>query len=193
MLDALFPKTRQRVLALLLGQPERAFATRELINLAGAGSGAVQRELERLVGCGLIVASSVGSQKRYSANRAAPLFEELRGIIDKTAGLAEEIRLAVQSLAPPPVFAVLYGSVPKRSDTATSDIDVLLVGDGLTLEHVFAALQPAETRLGRRVSPTVYTREEFQKRRAAGHPFLTKVLSGPHVVLFGSEDAVAPR
>lgn len=193
MLDALFPRTRQRVLALLLGQPERAFATRELINLAGAGSGGVQRELERLVGSGLVSATVVGNQKRYSANRSAPLYEELRGIIDKTTGVAEVVRLAIESLAPPPMLAVLYGSVPKHSDTAASDIDVLLVGDGLALEHVFAALQPAETRLGRRVSPTVYTSEEFRKRRAAGHPFLTKVLSGPHVVLLGSEDAVATR
>ncbi len=48
--DALFPRTKQRVLALLFGQPERQFATSELIRLAVAGSGAVQREIERPVG-----------------------------------------------------------------------------------------------------------------------------------------------
>ena len=56
-----------------------------------------------------------------------------------------------------------------------------------------AALQPAEARLGRRVSPTVYTVEEFERRRKSRQPFLTKVLSSKHVVLLGSEHAIAAR
>ncbi len=46
---ALFTTTQQRVLALLFCQPSRSFRTGELIQLTGAGSGAVQRELKRLV------------------------------------------------------------------------------------------------------------------------------------------------
>jgi len=96
-------------------------------------------------------------------------------------------------LAPAVRFAVLYGSVAKETDRATSDIDVLLVADGLALEDVYTAFQPAEQRLGRRVSPTVYTPEEFQRRRKARQPFLTKLLAGRHLVLLGSEDAIAAR
>ena len=54
----------------------------------------------------------------------------------------------------------------------------------------FAALQGAEQRLGRRVSPTLYTSEEFLSRRRAGQPFLRRVLEGKHVVLIGSEHAI---
>jgi len=73
-----------------------------------------------------------------------------------------------------------------------SDIDVLVVSDDLTLEELFTALQDAERDLGRRVSPTLYTTDEFRRRRRSGHPFLTRVLDGPHVVLAGDLDAVAP-
>ena len=59
--------------------------------------------------------------------------------------------------------------------------------------RVFDVVQPAEQRLGRRVSPTVYTTEEFLRRRKARHPFLTRVLSGKHIALLGSEDAIAAR
>ncbi|MDB4961555.1 MAG: transcriptional regulator [Myxococcales bacterium] len=187
--DALFPRTKQRVLGLLFGQPERAFGMMELIELAGSGSGAVQRELERLVHSGLVLTSFVGTQKRYQANQAAPIFNELRSIVQKTGGVPQVLRSALEPLAARLRLAVLYGSVAKGADTALSDIDVLLVSDDLALEDVFAALQSAEDQLGRRINPTLYTTEEFKVRRSANHPFLCKVLNGEHVVLLGSEDA----
>ena len=52
--DALFPGTKQRVLGILYGQPDRSFYASELIKLANSGSGAVQRELVTLTGSGLI-------------------------------------------------------------------------------------------------------------------------------------------
>ncbi|WP_148039402.1 winged helix-turn-helix domain-containing protein [Acidithiobacillus sulfuriphilus] len=92
--DALFSATQQRVLALLFGHPGRSFFTNELIGLVGAGSGAVQRELRRLAESGLVTVTRIGSQKHYQANPAAPIFDELRGIVTKTLGLAEVLRAA---------------------------------------------------------------------------------------------------
>jgi len=84
----------------------------------------------------------------------------------------------------------LYGSVAKELDTAKSDIDVLVVSDALRLEELYEALQAAEARLARRVSPTLYTSAEYRKRRRAKHPFLAKVMAGKRVILVGTEDAV---
>jgi predicted nucleotidyltransferase len=189
--DALFSRTQQRVFSLLFGQPERAFATSELIALAGSGSGAVQRELQRLVDSKLVVALSTGRQKRYRANASAPIFDELRSIVEKTSGVTEQLRSALAPLGSRVLLALLYGSVAKETDTAASDIDVLLVSDELALEDVFAALEPAERRLGRHVSPTLYTSEEFRRRQHDRNSFLNRVLAGKHVVLVGTEDAVA--
>jgi hypothetical protein len=86
--DALFSATQQRVLALLFGQPGRSFFTNELIGLVGAGSGSVQREVRRLVESGLVTVTRIGNQKHYQANPAAPIFDELRGIVTKTLGPA---------------------------------------------------------------------------------------------------------
>ncbi len=193
MVDALFSRTKQRVLALLFGQPDRTFGTMELIALARSGSGAVQRELDRLVASGLVTVATEGRAKRYAADHRAPIFAELRGIVEKTSGVAEVLMTSLAPLASSIRFAVLYGSVAKETDRATSDIDLLLVADGVTLEAVFGALQPAEDRLGRRISPTLYTPDEFLRRRKAHHAFLTKVLAGKHTVLLGDEDAVAAR
>ena len=188
MLDALFPRTRQRVLGLLFGQPQRAFTMSELIRLVGAGSGAVQREVERLTDSGLAVID--GEPRRIRAVPSSALFNELTAIFEKTGGVMGELRRVLSPLANEIYFAVLYGSIAKQSDRATSDVDILIVTEDLTLEDVFAATERAEKRLGRTVSPTLYTAAEFHRRRKAKHPFLTKVLGGKHVVLLGSEDAI---
>jgi predicted nucleotidyltransferase len=187
----LFSRTRQRVLGVVFGQPDRAFGIVELIGLVGAGSGAVQREVERLVRSGLVTVTAQGSQKRYQANRDAPIFHELHSIIEKTAGVPQVLQHALEPLRAQIKFAVLYGSIAKSTDTALSDIDVLVVSDELTLESLFRSLEPAEQRLGRRINPTLYTAAEFRKRRAAKNPFVTKVLEGKHVVLVGGENGIA--
>ena len=92
--DALFSGTQQRVLGLLFGQPERSFYATELINLAGSGSGSVQRELASLLQSGLVTVKQVGNQKHYQANPASPIYAELCGLVRKTVGLAEQAVIA---------------------------------------------------------------------------------------------------
>jgi len=191
LLDALFPRTRQRVLGLLFGQPQRGFSMSEMIRLARAGSGAVQREVERLTNSGLVVID--GEPRRIRADHSSALFKELTAIFEKTGGVVGELRRVLSPLAHELYFATLYGSLAKQTDRATSDVDILIVTDELALEDVFAATERAEQHLGRTVSPTLYTAAEFHRRRKAKHPFLTKVLGGKHIILFGSEDAIPAR
>ncbi len=99
MADALFSATQSRVLALLFGQSDRSFYATELIKRIGAGSGAVQRELSRLEQSGLVTVTRIGTQKHYQANPGSPLFNELRGIVQKTVALAEPLRAALARFA----------------------------------------------------------------------------------------------
>jgi len=187
--DALFTTTQQRVLALLFGQPARSFFASELIRLTGSGSGAVQRELKRLVSSGLVTVKHIGRQKHFQANPDCPVFDELCAMVRKTVAMAEPIRQALAPLAERIALALIYGSVAKGKDTASSDIDLLIVADGLTLEALFEALAPVEANLARKINPTLYTLAEFEERRAAGNPFLTRILASEYVVLIGDEDA----
>jgi predicted nucleotidyltransferase len=186
--DALFTATQQRVLGLLFGQPERSFSVTELIRLARSGSGAVQRELDRLSRAGIVTVDLAGGRKHVQANHATPIFEELRGLVEKTTGVAEQLRKALENRADRVPLAVLFGSVAKQTDVSSSDIDVLIVSDDLTQEDAFALFEEAEARLGRRVNPTIYTPEEFERRRRSHNPFVENVLTGRHVVLAGRLD-----
>jgi len=188
--EALFTASQRRVLGLLFGQPHRSFFTKELIDLSGIGSGAVQRELSKLLDSGLVRQTVLGNQKHYRANSDAPIYEALVDIVQKTMGVAGMVRDTLLPLAEDIHFAILFGSVAKGSDRAQSDIDVLIVSDTLPLDRVFAALAPAEQALGRTVAPTVYSTAEFLKRRKQSNAFLTRVMAGPHVVLLGAEDDI---
>src|SRR6516225_6422926 len=84
--NALFSKVQQRVLALIFSHPERSFYTSEIVRKVHSGVGAVERELSKLERSGLVSVERIGNQKHYRANQAAPIFEELRGLVEKTVG-----------------------------------------------------------------------------------------------------------
>lgn len=188
--DALFTQTQQRVLSLLFGQPHRGFTVSELIASTAAGSGAVQRELAKLANSGLLTVQRIGNQKHYRANPAAPIHDELIGIVQKTVGLAEPLREALAPLAGQIAAAFVYGSIAKGSDTASSDIDVMIVSDTLGYADVIGALHPYYERLGREINPTVYSRAELRKRIKTGNAFVTRVLEQPKIWLIGDKDAL---
>lgn len=188
--DALFTKVQQRVLGLLFGNPERSFYANEIIALVQSGTGAVQRELARLQSAGLVTVQQIGRQKHYQANRASPVFEELRGLVLKTVGLADVLRAALALLRDRIVAAFVFGSVAKGQDSAASDIDLMVVSDALSYADLFAALEPAVKSLGRPVNPTLYTRAELKRRLDEDNAFVGRVLAQNKIWVIGSVDDI---
>lgn len=186
--DALFTQTQQRVLGWVFGQPQRTFTVSELIASAGAGSGAVQRELAKLVASGLLTVKPVGNQKHYQANAAAPIHDELVAIVQKTFGLAEPLREALHPLADRIEAAFIYGSVAKGTDTAASDIDLMVISDTVGFADVLLALDETGRWLGREINPSIYSRAEFGKRLKDENAFVMRVLQQPKLWLIGGMD-----
>ncbi len=189
--DALFSQTRQSVLGLLFGQPDKSFFATEVIGRVGAGSGAVQRELARLEASGLATVSRIGTQKHYQANPESPLFNELCSIAQKTVGIAEPLRRALKRIAPKIIAAFVFGSLAKRRDTASSDIDLMIVSDSATYADVYSAVEPLVGTLGRPINPTVYSTKEWTKRVKEKNSFVVRVRQQPKIWLYGSEDDLA--
>lgn len=185
MAEALFSGTRQKVLGLLFGQPGREFSLSELIRLASAGSGAVQREVQRLADAGLIGVRGEGRPKLYRANPESPVFAELCSLSKKILGPAEVLRSVLEPIQDTIQLALIFGSVAKGTDRADSDIDLLIISDHLMLEDIYSRLAGVEHDLGRRINLTLYTSSEFDRRRHGNSPFLTDVLRGDYQVLFG--------
>jgi hypothetical protein len=66
-------------------------------------------------------------------------------------------------------------------------VDLLVVGT-VGLAALSPLLDSVEERLGREVNPTVYTRAEFTEKLDAGHHFLSEVVDGPKLFVFGGAD-----
>jgi predicted nucleotidyltransferase len=188
--DALFTKTQQKVLGLLFGKPDKRFYTNEIMRQVAMGRGTVSRELGRLLAAGLLTASREGNQSYYQANRACPVFEELVAIVKKTFGVADEIRLALNVLDKNIESAFIYGSIAKGTATASSDIDLMLVADGLSYGDVIEVLMPVEATLQRAINPTIYGRDEFNAKLSADNSFITRVMEQPKIMIKGGEDDI---
>jgi predicted nucleotidyltransferase len=189
--SALFTPVQQRVLGLLFGQPERRFQSAELIRLADSGTGAVHRQLQRLAAAGLVTVTRDGNQKYYQARQDSPIFPELHGLIVRTVGLVEPLRAALESVAERVDVAFVYGSVAKGSDRAGSDVDLLVVSDGVGYPEVYEVLQVAERALARPINPTVLTVDEWRKKRAGRDSFVRRIAAQPRLFVIGSDDALA--
>lgn len=187
---ALFGRTRRNVLALLFGRPEQSFYLREIVKHAGTGTSQVQKELAQLSAAGLIVREERANQVYFQANPDAPVFAELKTLVAKTVGIADALREALRPFAKRIALAFVFGSVAKGEATAASDVDLLVVGD-VALSDLADALWEAEQRVGRTISPTIYSGAEFNERATAGQHFLSTVLAAPKIFLLGGDDDLA--
>jgi predicted nucleotidyltransferase len=188
--EALFGKARRNVLGLLFANSSRAFYTREIVAAAVAGGSQVQKELDNLHRAGLILREKRANLVYYQANPASPVFAELKGLAVKTFGLADVVKDALQKHRRKIQFAFIFGSVAKGEDHAASDIDLFIVGDVL-LSQIGTALDRAEQGLGRTVAATIMSQAEFMKRSRAKEHFVTSVLAGPRIDLFGDPATVS--
>ncbi|HET9837627.1 MAG TPA: nucleotidyltransferase domain-containing protein [Candidatus Angelobacter sp.] len=185
--DLLFGKTRGGVLALLYGTTDKAFYVRQIARQVHASPGAVRRELEKLADVDLVVRTSAGNQVFYQANQRSPFFREMQALVNKTVGIFNILRRALEPLAEEIGVAFVHGSIARQDEKAGSDIDLMVIGSA-ELGDVFNRLPSVEAALGRVVNPTVYSEHEFRKKVKEGNHFLNAVINGEKVFLIGDED-----
>lgn len=185
--SALFNGTRMSVLALLFSHAQEEFYFRQIVYSVGGGIGSVSRELRRLTDAGILHRRIKGSNVYYQANSECPVFNELKGLIVKTAGIADIIRSALISMSDRISIAFIYGSFAKGEESATSDVDIMIAGD-IDFADAVSALETAQETLGREINPSVYSLREYRKKLRTGHRFLTSVVNGPKIMLLGDED-----
>lgn len=191
--DALFTATQRKVLGLLYGNPQQSFYANEIARHAQVGKGSLMRELERLQRAGILTLTRQGNQTHYQANPDCPIHAELLGIVRKTFGIAEPLRAALAPLAEQLTWAFVYGSLAKGSEHAGSDIDLMLIGDGLSYAELMERLLPVEEQLRRTINPTLYTPDEWQARKAAGNSFVLRVAEQDKIELIGHDPEGAIR
>ena len=187
--NALFTDSQAKVYQWIFGEPARAYHVSELRRLTGLGSASLQREINRLVDAVLATSVMVGNQRQISANTRGAVFKELHELTCKVLGVVPMLQEALSPIENKIEIALVYGSVAKQTDTAASEIDVLVVCHDLTLSEILEHVLPVEELLNRKVNPTCYSANEFRKRLGDPDSFVNRVLAQQTIRLIGDVDA----
>lgn len=185
----LFPGYRRALLGMLFLHPEESLHAREIARRAQLPAGSAIRELNRLANVGLLAREKRGNQTIYSANRGSPVFEEIASILRKTSGLADMLKAALAPLADRIDVAFVFGSIAKGTETAGSDIDVLLIGT-IDFGRIVETLYPVQAQLGREINPKVFSTKEWRSKLKVKDPFVMDVLSKAKIFLVGDNDGL---
>lgn len=178
-------RARAEIFRLLFSFPERNLHLREIERRSGLAVRAVSRELKKLEKLGLVQSDQDGNRLYYRANQEHPLFPDIRNLVLKTSGLVDVLRGSLKNLSIQ--FAFVFGSLARATETATSDIDLLVVGN-VTLRRLTRALAGVPERLSREINPALFTTSEFKDRVKRQDHFLKSVLESPRIFVVGTED-----
>ncbi|HLY59861.1 MAG TPA: ArsR family transcriptional regulator [Terriglobia bacterium] len=183
-LDVLLPRTRQAILAATYLHPARWWFMRELARQLGVPASSLQRELISLVKGGILRRKREGRQVYFQAATDSPIFADLRGIILKTAGLADVIRAALKPFSHSIRWAFIYGSVARAEEHSASDVDLMIVGP-VRLGEISPALRKVERKMSRAVNPAIYSPQEWANKIKSRRHFVTTVLGSKKIFVMG--------
>jgi predicted nucleotidyltransferase len=181
-------RIRAKILGWLFTHPDESFFVRQMAVILKEDPTNVGREMARLGEMGILRSKRNGNLKHFQANQECPFFEELKGLVLKTSGVAGRIRASLGRLAGIE-FALIYGSYAKGEEKPGSDIDLLIIGD-VDLNRLDASLGKLEKTLGREINYVLYSREEFKAKKKSKDGFLMDVLSGKKIMLAGVENGL---
>jgi predicted nucleotidyltransferase len=181
-------KTRKVLFRLYFTNPEGEYYLRELERLLDTPVSMIRKELTRLEQEGVFLSRKRGNRTYYSINKSYPLFSELKSIVFKTVGVEGALK---QSLAKIKgiELAFIYGSFAKKNESAASDIDLFIMGD-INEDHLIREIKKGEDAFKREINYTVYTKDEFRKKKAKKDSFVLDLIENPKVLLIGDKDAL---
>ncbi len=178
-------RIRAKILGWLFTHPDESFFVRQVALILEEDPTNVSREMAKLEELGILRSKRTGNLKYFQTNQECSFFEELKGLVLKTSGVAGRIRDSLQRLGGIE-FAFIYGSYAKGEEKADSDVDLLIIGD-VDIDRLDYNLRKLEKMLGREINYVLYDLEEFKSKKKTKDGFLMDILSGKKIMLAGAE------
>ncbi len=181
-------KRRFELLKALYFNPERRFTTQDLVEMTGGDSGNLSRWLNRWARLGLVRKHVSGRNVEFQA-AADPLLAGLTDIVRRNDEIMHDVANALPKEAE---TAVVFGSVGRGEEQATSDLDLLVLGEDLSEIRVNARLKPVGRKHRREINASVFSRKEFEQLLRQGNGFALGIVNQKVVPLKG-EFAYGPQ
>jgi len=180
---------RIALLKKLLLNPESEYYLRELSSGLGYNTMAVRQELKNLVSTGLVAVRSSGNRKYFRINSSHLLFQELKSMIVKTAGIRDILLEHLTSEEEHISISFIYGSIASGTETSESDVDLFVIGD-ISPRVLSSSIRRASDEIGREINYYVMTVEEFSTKLKDNDHFVGTVMQEPKVFVTGNEEGL---
>lgn len=183
--EIIVSKVRVKMFELFFNNPEEMYYVREITRLIKDEINAVRRELERLLGAGMLKSEQRGNRLYYRLNDQYLFYQDFLQMIAKSTGLGNQIRKKRRKLGKLD-FVMFSGKYVRGQKPARDEIDLLVIGD-VVLTELQALIKEEEKKLKRELNYAVFTKEEFDFRKTRRDPFIMDILYGSRVMVVGSE------
>ncbi len=183
--DFMISRVRVKMIELFYSNPEEMYYVREITRAIKEEINAVRRELERMIGNGMLRSEERGNRLYYQLNTRYLYHQELQQMVVKSSGLGSRIRKLRRKLGQV-TFVMFSGKFVRGMTASQGEVDLLVVGD-VVLPELEDLIKKEEKKLEREINYAVFSDEEFEFRKTRRDPFLMDVLYGTRVMVLGSE------
>ena len=178
-------KIRESLLILFFTNPQKKYYLRELERILGFSAGSIRRELLKFANDNLFKTEKAGNLLYYSLNNNHPLFDELKSIVSKTAGVEYSLRNELSKINKIKT-ALIFGSFAAKKEGEKSDIDLMIIGnpDITKLNYIISLL---ENKFKREINLIIYSPEEYDLKKNETSQFILEIFKKPKIILIGEE------
>ncbi len=191
MQDFMISRVRVKIMALFFQNADELYYVREISRKINEEINAVRRELERMMGYGLLKSEQRGNRLYYYLNTSYTFYPELLSMIAKAEGLGKKLRKMRRKLGDVS-YVMFSGDFVEGRKVKKKEVDVLVIGD-VVLSELEALIKKEEEDRGREVNYTVFPLEEFEFRKTRRDPFVMDILYGNSVMVIGNANEFAER
>ncbi len=189
--DLMISKTRVKLIEMFFQNPDELRYVREITRLIKEEINAVRRELDKMLGYGLLKSEQRGNRMYYNLNTRYPFYSELQQMVAKTTGLGLKITKNRRKLGTVD-YAMLSGKFVEGKKPKQGEVDLLVVGD-IVLPELQAIITAEQERVGREINYAVFNSEEFTFRKNRRDPFIMDILNAARVMIIGSSAEFSER
>ncbi|MCC6711483.1 MAG: hypothetical protein IT416_04005 [Candidatus Pacebacteria bacterium] len=189
--DFIISRVRVRMLTLFFNNPEEMYYVREITRSIKEEINAVRRELDKMLGSGILKSEQRGNRLYYFLNKKYLYYQELQQMVVKSTGVGKKIRRLRRKLGQVE-FVMFSGRFTRGLKPANDEVEVLVIGD-VVLPELQAIMKEEEAKLGREINYAVFDAQEFEFRKTRRDPFVMEILYNTRVMVIGNEDEFAHR
>lgn len=184
-LEGLFRSKGQiLILKLLFLNSSREFHTNDIARKADLAPSTITKEMSLIQNLDLVLRRTQGNLVLYKINTQSIIFDELKRIFLKFELLDD---ILSKNLPKKEIkYALIYGSFAKGTESPSSDIDLLVIGD-VKEDDLLSSISKTEGKLGREINYLLWTEEEFLEKVEKKISLIREISKTPIMMISGDE------